>query len=212
MHSSLRAVACAAAIAFALPAHSLGTPDGTVIPPSEVLYDGATGLDWLRLDYDSLPGTTWDQAASHAPGFRLATVSELTTFLAGLGLDELDFRNHPGMHGGVIFLLEEWGTLKTTYWDNPQHSLQFATSSFWLADSEQPGTHFSGAFQQAYEEFAPGVGELWSVGVGAIPDTATGSGRSAALVRVHVNVIPEPETYLLLAGGLAALLLRRSLR
>jgi len=209
MHSSLRAVACAAAIAFALPAHSLGVPDETVIPPSAVLYDGATGLDWLRLDYDSLPGTTWDQAVSHAPGFRLATLSELETFFAGLGL-ELDNLVHPGMNYSVRFLLQEWGTLQTTYWDNPESSIKNARSEFWLADpGSAPGTHLTGFFFQEYEEFAPGFGEFWEVGLGARPDNAS---LSAALVRVHVNVIPEPETYLLLAGGLAALLLRRSRR
>jgi len=210
MHSSLRAVACAAAIAFALPAHSLGTVHETVIPPSEVLYDGATGLDWLLLDYDSLPGTTWDQAVSHAPGFRLATRSELETFFAGLAL-ELDGRVHGGEHGSVTFLLEEWGTLSTVYWDNPQSSLRAAFSDFWLADpSGTPGTHLTGFFYQQYEEFHPGFGELWLVGVSSSPDNTSSPGLSAALVRVHVNAIPEPETYLLLAGGLAALFLRRA--
>lgn len=211
MYSSPRAVVCAAAIAFALPAYSQGTVHETVIPPSGVLHDGATGLDWLLLDYDSLPGTTWDQAASHAPGFRLATLSELETFFAGLAL-ELDGRVHGGEHGSVTFLLEEWGTLGIFYYNNPQSSIMTATSRFWLADPSAPGTHLWGYFSQQYEEFRPGAPELWHVGLGASPDNTSLPYLSAALVRVHVNAIPEPETYLLLAGGLAALLLRRSRR
>ena len=179
-------------------------------PPSEVLYDGATGLDWLLLDYDSLPGTTWDQAVSHAPGFRLATLSELETFFAGLAL-ELDNSVHPMSHGSVTFLLQEWGNLGIFYWNNPQSSIRTATSRFWLADpSSTPGTHLWGFFSQHYEEFLPGVPEIWQVGVGSSPDNTSASYLSAALVRVHVNAIPEPETYLLLAGGLVALFLRRA--
>jgi len=211
MHSSLRAVACAAAIAFALPAHSLGTVHEAVIPPGGVLYDGATGLDWLRLDTASLPGTTWDQAASHAPGFRLATFEELVVFFAGYGLS-IPSRGQ-AEHFGLTSLLQDWGTLGTTFWDNPQASIRTAQSNFWLADPSAPGTHAVGHILQAYEEFIPGVGEFWEVGDGSLPDNTSGTTLSAALVRVHlVQVIPEPETYLLLAGGLAALLLRRSLR
>ena len=65
---------------------------------------------------------------------------------------------------------------------------------------------------QAYEEFLPGEGEVWFASTGALPDNTSAPYMSAALVRVHVAAIPEPETYLLLAGGLAALLLRRSRR
>ena len=211
MHSSLRAVVWAAAIAFALPAYSQGTVHETVIPPSGVLYDGATGLDWLRLDTPSLPGTTWDQAVSFAPGFRLATNEELSIFLAGYGLPLNGDYLGGGEHYGLTFLLQEWGTTGTSYWDNPQSSIRTAIAEFWLADpSSTPGTHLWGFFSQHYEEFLPGVPEIWQVGVGSSPDNTSASYLSAALVRVHVNAIPEPETYLLLAGGLAALFLRRA--
>jgi len=114
-------------------------------------------------------------------------------------------------HGSVTFLLQEWGNLGIFYWNNPQSSIRTATSRFWLADpSSTPGTHLWGFFSQHYEEFLPGVPEIWQVGVGSSPDNTSASYLSAALVRVHVNAIPEPETYLLLAGGLVALFLRRA--
>jgi len=216
MQSVLRGVACAAAaIAFALPAHSdipptLGTAYETVIPLRGVLYDKVAGLDWHFLDTDSLPGTTWDQALSHAPGFRLATRSEAETFFAHVGI-ELTNSWGPRAHSGVTFFLQEWGTLSTTYWDNPESSPKAARSSFWLADAgSEPGTHLVGSFLQAYEEYEPGVPEFWQVSLdGSMPTHTSLPGLSAALVRIHV--IPEPETYLMLVGGLAALLLRRSL-
>ena len=211
MHSSLRAVVCAAAIAFALPAHSLGIPDETVIPPSGVLYDGATGLDWLRLDTPSLPGTTWDQAVSFAPGFRLATNEELSIFLAGYGLPLNGNYLGPEEHYGLTFLLQEWGTTATSYWDNPQSSIRTAIAEFWLADPTSiPGQHLVGRLLQQYEEFHPGFGEIWQLSWTSLPDNSSAGHVSAALVRVHVAAIPEPETYLLLAGGLAALLLQRA--